>query len=107
MYLLGVRKESLNEECRHIRLQELVAALELLVFRLDDLNTVNNLHEACLELLGLSKVNKLVIVSKTVYGQSCSTTGGVQDEHCKCKCRCLVLLLPLHAIAARGVGVWW
>ena len=56
MYLRGVRKESLSEECRHIRLQELVAALELLVLRLDDLNTVNKLHEACLELLGLSRV---------------------------------------------------
>ena len=56
MYLLGVRKESLSEECRHIRLQELVAALKILVLRIDDLNTVNNINEDCLELLGLSRV---------------------------------------------------
>lgn len=69
MYLLGVRKESLSGECGYIRLQELVPALELLVFRLDDLNAVNNLHEACLELLGLSRVHKSVIVSKQYTGR--------------------------------------
>lgn len=105
MYLLGVRKKSHRVKSADIRLQELVAALELLVFRLDHLNAVNNLHEACLELLGLSRAIKLVIVSKTVCWQGCGTTGGVQDAHCKCSC--LVLRLRLHAIAARGVDAWW
>lgn len=54
MYLWDVRLCSVDSVGGDIRLQELVAALELLVLGLDDLYAVDNLHETCLELLGLS-----------------------------------------------------
>jgi hypothetical protein len=36
------------------RLEEAVAAFELLVLVLDDFDAIDNLHKACLKLLGLS-----------------------------------------------------
>jgi hypothetical protein len=38
----------------YLRLQESVAAFELLVLVLDDFHAIDNLHEAGLQLLGLS-----------------------------------------------------
>jgi len=55
MYLWDVRLCSVWGVGGDIRLQELVAPFELLVLRLDDLYAVDNLHETCLELLGLSE----------------------------------------------------
>ena len=43
-----------TETREDIRLQELVAALKLLVFRPNNFYAVNNLHKTGLELLGLS-----------------------------------------------------
>ena len=97
-----------TETREDIRLQELVAALKLLVFRPNNFYAVNNLHKTGLELLGLSRVHKLVIASKQYrYRQGCSTTGGVQGEHCNCRCLVLLLRLRLRAIAARDGNVWW
>jgi hypothetical protein len=41
-------------ECSDLRLQKSVAALELLVLVLDDLDAIDNLHKTGLQLLGLS-----------------------------------------------------
>lgn len=43
----------------HVRLQKPIAALELLVFVLDDFDAVNDFHKASLERFGLSGENGL------------------------------------------------
>jgi hypothetical protein len=46
IYLLSVSHRLRSRWLRYVRLQELVAALELFVFVLDNFDAINNLHEA-------------------------------------------------------------
>ena len=48
IYLLSVSHRLRSRWLRYVRLQELVAALELFVFVLDDLDAIDNLHETSL-----------------------------------------------------------
>jgi hypothetical protein len=57
IYLALVSCSSDSQSHNDLRLQKLVAALQLLVFVLDDLYAIDDVHEAGLQGLGLSSEN--------------------------------------------------
>lgn len=66
IYLLSVSHRLRSRWLRYVRLQELVAAFELFMLVLDNLDAINNLHQTGLESFGLSSKTVSLIRTGTI-----------------------------------------